>query len=92
MGFGYTFTFGKGVSNAPQGIMINGERGTFTVSTVAPSAAGRYRMSINVNANNITNRNNYGGYQGNLSNLAGFGRPTSSGEPRRITISTNFGF
>jgi len=93
MGFNYSFTFGKGASNAPPGIMINGDRGgALTVTTVAPSAAGRYRVSFNVNANNITNRNNYGGYVGNMSNLLGFGKPVSSGEPRRINISMSFGF
>ena len=92
-GFSYSFTFGKGVSNLPPGIMINGgDRGQLTVTTMAPSAAGRYRVSLNVNANNITNRNNYGGYLGNMANLLGFGQPTSSGEPRRINVSMSFGF
>ena len=43
----------------------------------AERAPGGTAMSINVNANNITNRNNYGGYGGNMSNIQGFGRPTS---------------
>jgi Carboxypeptidase regulatory-like domain/TonB dependent receptor len=92
-GLNYTFTFGKTASSAPPGIMITSEGGgRLSVAQAPTSTAGRYRVSINVNANNLTNRNNYGGYVGNLSNLQGFGKPTTSGEPRRINISMSFGF
>jgi len=92
-GFSYSFTFGHSASSAPQGIMITSERGgALTVAQAPTSTAGRYRVSISVSANNLTNRNNYGGYVGNKSNVQYFGTPTSSGEPRRIQIGMNFGF
>jgi len=88
---GYTFTFGRTASSAPPGIMITSERGALTVAQAAATTAGRYRISINVSANNLTNRNNYGGYVGTMTSKF-FGQPTSSGEPRRILVSMNFGF
>jgi hypothetical protein len=89
--FGYNFTFGKGASSAPPGIMITGGGpGGVTVAS-APPAANRYRMSISVNASNLTNRSNYSGYSGVMGS-PGFGVPTSSGEPRRISLNTSFGF
>lgn len=91
--FGYTFTFGHSAASAPQGIMITGDRGGALTVTAAPaSTAGRYRVGINVSINNLPNRNNFSGYVGVLANTAQFGQPTSSGEPRRILLSMNFGF
>jgi hypothetical protein len=90
---GYTFTFGKGTSTSPTGIQIIGDRGgAVQVSQVGgTTTAGRYRVGINVSVNNLTNRNNYGGYVGTQTSPF-FGLPTSSGEPRRILVSMNFGF
>ena len=90
MWLSYSFTFGKSATSAPPGIMITSDRGgALTVAQAPTSAAGRYRISISVNANNITNRNNYGGYIGNLSNLAGFGqtdvvRRAAADQPRDV--------
>ena len=87
----YNLTFGKGAASAPQGIMITSAGvGGITVAS-APAAANRYRMSINITANNVTNRSNYSGYSGVIGS-PGFGIATSSGEPRRIMLSTSFGF
>jgi hypothetical protein len=86
----YSFLFGKPSSTAPPGIMLTGGAGGITVGT-APPPTGRYRVSINVFASNLTNRSNYAGYIGSLAS-SDFASPTSSGEPRRIQVSVNFGF
>jgi hypothetical protein len=88
--FGYNFMFGKAASSAPPGIMITGGAGGFTVGA-APPPTGRYRMSINVMASNLTNRSNYSGYSGILASPF-YGSPTSSGAPRRVQVNLSFGF
>ena len=91
---GYTFSFGHSAANTPQGVAI--PLGLLPVGVVRVeggpvSAQGKYRLSINVSATNLTNRSNYGGYTGVMSSPF-FGKPSSSGSGRRIQISTNFGF
>src|SRR5207247_4917593 len=41
----YNFTFGPPLNNLPQGIMINGGAGGYTVSTVGTPAVGRHRVA-----------------------------------------------
>jgi hypothetical protein len=90
--FAYNFMFGKARSSMPQGIMITGggAGGAFTVGA-APPPTSRYRMSIAVLANNLTNRSNYSGYSGVLASPF-YGRATNSGAPRRIQVQMSFGF
>jgi hypothetical protein len=86
----YSFLFGKPAANQQPGIMFQGGIGGIT-AVAAPPPTGRYRLSINVFATNLTNRSNYGGFSGVLTSPF-YGLPTSSGEPRRIQVSLGFGF
>lgn len=93
---GYTWSFGHGAATTPQGIAIPVgalPAGLIRVEVGAGpvSAAGKYRLSINVSASNLTNRSNYGGYTGVMTSPF-FGKPNSSGNGRRVQISTSFGF
>jgi hypothetical protein len=87
----YNFTFGPRLNNLPQGIMINGGPGGYTVSTVAPPSVGRYRVSLTCSIQNVTNHTNFSGYVGNqLSSL--FGKPQSAFGQRRVDVGMNLGF
>ncbi len=64
---GYSFTFGPSIQ-LPPGIQFGpGTGGTLTVTTVSRPDQGRYRMSVNVNVQNLTNRTNLMGYSGVLT-------------------------
>lgn len=86
----YTFLFGRPAANATPGISLSGGPGGITVGQAA-APTGRYRMSINVFATNLTNRSNYGGFSG-VQTSPYYGLATTSGEPRRLQISLGFGF
>jgi hypothetical protein len=57
----------------------------------APGQPRRYRVGFSVNATNLTNRANYGGYSGNLTSPY-FMKPTMVVNPRRVEASLNLGF
>jgi len=77
-------------------IAITGIRATeFSGSSVSNVAAFsdtvRYRVTFSLQAQNLTNRNNYGGYSGVLTSPF-FGQPTLVLNPRRIVLNIAFNF
>jgi hypothetical protein len=64
-----------------------------TTGGAGPSVPGqhRYRVGVSLNAMNLTNRANYGGYSGNMTSLD-FMTPTLVVNPRRVEMSLNLGF
>ena len=63
-----------------------------TVSNVAAfSDTVRYRVTFSLQAQNLTNRNNYGGYSGVLTSPF-FAQPTLVLNPRRIALNVAFNF
>jgi hypothetical protein len=52
---------------------------------------GRYRLSFNVNATNLTNRANYSGFSGVMTSPF-FRTATSVANPRRVDLGMTFGF
>jgi hypothetical protein len=75
---------------------LTGIRATeFTGSTVSNVAAysdnTRYRLTLSMQAQNLTNRNNYGGYSGVLPSPF-FNQPTLVLNPRRVALNIAFSF
>jgi len=63
-----------------------------TVSSVGTFAdAVRYRLTFSLQAQNLTNHNNYTGYSGVLTSPF-FGQPTAVLNPRRIVFNIAFNF
>ena len=89
--FVYTFLFGKTRNNLPPGIRIDGIGGQFNVQTVQIDPQPRFRMSIVVNAQNLTNHTNYTGYSGTMTS-AFFAQPTAAQGMRKIDVGLNFNF
>jgi hypothetical protein len=87
----YGFTFGPRLNNLPQGIMINGGPGGYTVTSVAPPSLGRYRIALTCQIQNLTNHTNLSGYSGNMLSPF-FGKPTNSFGQRRVDVGMNLGF
>lgn len=89
--FNYSFTFGPPATGRPGGIALIGGVGGPTVQTIAAPQTGRFRIGIQVQAQNLTNRANYIGYSGVMTSRF-FGRARDVANPRRFDISVNFGF
>ncbi|MEO5740742.1 MAG: carboxypeptidase regulatory-like domain-containing protein [Vicinamibacterales bacterium] len=88
---GYSFTFGPSIQ-LPPGIQFGpGAGGTLTVTTVTRPDQGRYRMSVNVFVNNLTNRTNLMGYSG-VQTSPFYSLPTMAQGARRIQASMNLQF
>ena len=69
MFMGYSFTFGPTLQ-LPPGIQFGpGAGGALTVTTLTRPDQGRYRMTMNVFVNNLTNRTNLTGYSGVQTSL-----------------------
>jgi hypothetical protein len=91
MFIGYSFTFGPSIQ-LPPGIQFGpGAGGTLTVTTVTRPDQGRYRMTVNVFINNLTNRANLMGYSG-VETSPFYLKPTSAQGARRVQVSTNLQF
>jgi hypothetical protein len=86
----YVIAFGKGTGTAPPGIgiMIPAPGAAPQVMAMPPLPA-RYRIGFNVNAQNLTNHANYGGYSGTSPF---FGLPTLVLNPRKLDFGINFNF
>jgi hypothetical protein len=89
--FSYGWQFGKPVERAG-GISIRSEGGGMAVSQAAAQSNGRYRISLNVNMQNITNHANLIGYNGTLTAGQYFGRPTTFLGTRKIDIGMGLSF
>jgi hypothetical protein len=88
--FSYGWQFGKPVQ-MPGGVNFKSEGGALTAMQGAGSSAGRFRLSVNVNVQNLTNHSNFGGYIGTLTSNA-FGQPTIVTGVRRIDIGMGISF
>ena len=91
MGAVYTFTFGPSLELPPGIQFAPGTGGTLTVTTVARPDQGRYRMSVNVYVDNLTNRTNLMGYSG-VQTSRFYEKPTMAQGARRIQASMNLQF
>lgn len=88
---GYSFTFGPRLQ-LPPGVMFSpGSGGGVQVTTFTPPEQGRYRMSINLQVQNLTNRANFMGYSGTLTSPF-YGKPTQAQNARRIMLGMGLGF
>jgi hypothetical protein len=88
--FTYGWQFGKPVER-PGGISIRSEAGGMAVSQAAAQSAGRYRLSINAQVQNLTNQGNLSGYSGTLTS-SNFARPTSVLGTRKVDIGLGLSF
>jgi hypothetical protein len=89
--FNYSFQFGKRGGALPPGIRIINLNGAPQVDTVAISGQPRFRVGFYVQAQNLTNHNNYGGYSGVMTSPF-FGQPTLVFNPRKVDIGMQFQF
>jgi hypothetical protein len=89
--FSYGWQFGK-AQQMPGGVSFRAEGGALTATQGAASSAGRYRVSLNVQVQNLTNHSNLGGYIGTLSAGNAFGRPTTVLGTRKVDIGVGFSF
>jgi hypothetical protein len=89
--FYYSFQFGQRGGALPPGVRIINLNGAPQVDTVALSGQPRFRVGFYVQAQNLTNRNNYGGYSGVLTSPF-FGQPTLVNNPRKIDAGMQFNF
>jgi Carboxypeptidase regulatory-like domain/TonB dependent receptor-like, beta-barrel len=88
--FNYGWTFGKPVER-PGGISFRTEGGALAASQGAAQTTGRYRLSLNVNVQNLTNHGNLTGYSGVLTS-SNFGQPTSVLGTRKVDIGLGLSF
>ena len=89
--FSYAINLGSKKVNMPPGISITSVGGVMAVTQGNPSAASRYRISINASIFNITNHYNYVGYSGIMTSSY-FRQPTNISGVRRIDLFVNFSF
>jgi hypothetical protein len=85
----YQFAFGHRAS-LPPGIGVFGGGGAAQVRTFDQGNA-RYRLSLFVQAQNLTDRSNYLGYSGVLISPF-FGKPTTVTDKRKIDVGVNLNF
>ena len=88
----YAITFGKGQGSAPPGIgiFIAGPGAAPQVATLPPPPA-RFRLQFILQAQNLANHTNYGGYSGTLTSPF-YGQPTLALNPRKVDLGIGFFF
>ena len=89
--FSYSIGFGKGRASGPGGVGVivqGGDRPTVTTFTPPPA---RFRLQFFLQAQNLTNHNNYAGYSGTLTSPF-FGQPTLVINPRKLDFMIGVGF
>ncbi len=89
--FNYSLQFGKRGGALPPGIRIINLNGAPQVDTVAISNQPRFRVGVYLQAQNLTNHYNYGGFQGGMLSPF-FGRPTLVINPRKVDMGLQFQF
>ena len=90
--FAYTFVFGRSTVAAPPGIGINiPSPGAVPIVTQFTAPPPRYRLQFFLNAFNLTNHANYGGYSGTLTSPF-FSEPTLVLNPRKMDVGVNLSF
>ena len=85
--FTYAFSLGASTGGPPPVTMLNGGR----VGVPAGGSSGRYRLSVYVNVNNLTNHANLGGYSGVMTSSF-FLQPTTAVNPRKVDMGMTFSF
>ena len=88
--FTYSWQFGKPVQ-LPGGVGLRVEGGALTASQNAGTNAGRFRLSLNCQIQNLTNHANVGGFITNIRSER-FGQPTSAFGVRRIDFGMGLSF
>ncbi len=88
--FAYSIPIRKRSVALPPGIGVTSNGGNITVTQFAGDQA-RYRIVFRLEAQNLTNHDNYTGYSGLLTSQF-FGQPTSVNNPRRIDLGIMFNF
>ena len=88
--FTYFWQFGKPVA-MPGGITLRSDGGALAAAQTAGQNAGRYRLSLNVNVQNLTNHPNYAGFIGTILS-SHFGRPQTVLGTRKIDIGMGISF
>jgi hypothetical protein len=88
--FTYSRTFGKPVQ-LPGGVNFGTDRGALTATQGAASTQGRYRLSFNMQVQNITNHGNLGGYIGTITSPY-FGKPQVILGTRKIDFGIGLSF
>jgi len=88
--FTYAWQFGKPVTT-PGGISLRSEGGALAVGSAAAQAQGRFRLSLNVNVQNLTNHANYTNYVGTLTSPQ-FGQPLAVLNTRKLDLGLGFSF
>jgi hypothetical protein len=89
--FSYSFGFGKSTGSAPPGIMITSGPGGITTQMGAAQVVPRYRLSLNVSVNNLTNHHVYTNYIGTQTSPF-FLQPTSVSGVRSVNFSMGLSF
>ena len=89
--FNYSLQFGKRGGALPPGIRIINLNGAPQVDTVAINNQPRFRVGVYLQAQNLTNHYNYGGFQGGDASPF-FGQPTLVINPRKVDIGLQFQF
>jgi len=90
LGTFYAWTFGRKIVPL-NGPLVYGTPAGMQVMTGAPPPQGRFRISINVFVQNLTNRVNLAGYSGVLTSPL-YGKPTTAINPRRVNVGVGLGF
>jgi hypothetical protein len=75
----------------PPGIRIINLNGAPQVDTVALNGQPRFRVGVYVQAQNLTNHYNYGGYSGSMTSEF-YRQPTLVYNPRKVDIGMQFQF
>jgi carboxypeptidase family protein len=88
--FTYFWNLGKPAPTAP-GIMLRSEGGGLAVGQTAAGSAGRFRLSLNANVQNLTNHANYTGFVGTLTSPL-FGKPQTVFGTRKVEIGLGLSF
>jgi hypothetical protein len=88
--FTYSWQFGKPVQ-LPGGVGLRVEGGALTASQNAGTNAGRFRLSLNCQIQNLTNHANVGGFITNIRS-ADFGKPMTAFGVRRIDFGMGLSF
>ena len=88
--FSYSRQFGKPVQ-MPGGINFRSEGGALAASQGAATNAGRFRVSFNLQIQNLTNRGNLTGYVGTLTSR-NFGKPSQIVGTRKVDFGMGISF
>jgi len=88
--FTYFWQFGKPVA-MPGGITFRSDGGALSAAQTAGQNVGRYRLSLNVNVQNLTNHANYAGFIGTILSPQ-FGKPQTVFGTRKVDVGVGISF